>query len=246
MSIVGLETFPEITDFPQTEDEICNVLRDSLIRKIEIFALGPAGTNIEQAAHLWILRMGVSRKTEFKLCDTPESCLMKAREVSREGCLAIFWTCAVYAKENEFFFTNLDTLPFFTQQVMLLDEMQLATRGSLLGELLDKKRIPGSWVVASHPSPAPLVRHLPCKVVLVNSNAEAAKQCVARKVEACITTEKARAIYQLAKLHSFGSPPMVFFGGIAPRGIELVQRVWSQIKHFRSRPSCIVLQLTEV
>jgi hypothetical protein len=57
-----------------------------------------------------------------------------------------------------------------------------------------------------------------------DSNAEAAVRCAAGEAEACITTESARRLYGLVKLHSFGSPEMVFFGGICQRGAELVSQ----------------------
>ena len=74
-----------------------------------------------------------------------------------------------------------------------------------------------------------LVRNLGCQVELVNSNAQAADQVVAGEVELCITTEAARESRGLVKLHSFGSPPMVFFYGIAGPSIEVVRKAFAQL-----------------
>ena len=197
-------------------------LNSSVVRKVVCCALGPVGNNIEQAAILWARSMKITGKTEIILRDTPEACLELARSFKNNGVLAVFWTCAVYAKENEFFFCNPDVYPFFFQQEMPLDEMQLATRK----EIADKIDgvIPIGYKVASHPSPAPLVRNLHVEVILHNSNAAAAKACAEGKTELCITTESARRNNRLVKIHSFGSPNMVFFGGITQYGFDLLSK----------------------
>jgi len=227
--VQGLESFLSFEGLPRDEEEIKTVLNLREIQEIRIFALGPEGTNISQACRQWADRMGVAFKTKVILCDTPEISLEKARQVAERGVLTIFWTCAVYAKEHEFFFTNPDVLPFFFTEIMDLDEMQFATRQEMVSQL-NNGEVPRNWRIASHPSPAPLVRNLKCKVVIVNSNAAAAKDCKEGAVEACITTEKARKIYNLVKVHSFGSPPMVFFGGITSKGAELLQHCYSEIR----------------
>lgn len=199
---------------PESEEEKKKVLCSRAIKEVRIFALGPDGTNISQVSSQWARRMGISFKTRIILCSTPEACLREARRVSEEGVLAVFWTCAVYAKENEFFFSNPDVLPFFFIEIMNLDEMQLAARKE--GDISK---------VASHPSPFPLVADMGCQIVLVDSNSAAAKLCKLGEVDACVTTEKARKIYGLVKLHSFGSPPMVFFGGITSRGAKTIKGI---------------------
>ena len=224
MMIRGLNTFPLI-DMPQNEKEIQQVLQSPFIKKIVVFALGPEGTNIVQAARQWMKRMNIAEKTEIHLCDTPELSLAEARKISDNGIVAVFWTCAVYVKEAEFFFTNPDILAFFFTEIMNLDEMQFATRQDLVVQV-QNNGIPRSWKIASHPSPAPLVKDLGCKVVLVNSNSAAAKSCSVGEVEACITTESGRKIYGLVSLHSFGSPPMVFFGGTTSHGARVIKEAW--------------------
>jgi hypothetical protein len=199
------------------------ILCSPAIERVVCCALGPVGNNIEQAAHLWLGRLGIADKGEVVLRDTPELCLELARTITDDGVVAVFWTCAVYAHENELFFRNPDVLPFYFQQKMRLDEMQLATRQDMKNLITDGC-VPIGWRVASHPSPAPLVRRLGCEVSLHNSNAAAAKACFEGRTELCITTEKARGIYGLVKIHSFGSPLMVFFGGITQHGLGQLQK----------------------
>lgn len=222
-----LERFPDVEGLPLEKEEKRIVLGSSGIKKVVLCALGPEGTNISQACRRWAEKMGISEKTEVKLCDTPELSLKEAQKVQEKGVLAVFWTCAVYAHEAEFFFTNPKILPFFFTEVMDLDEMQIATREDLP---VEKGKIPEEWKIASHPSPVHLVRNLECEKVIVTSNGEAARVCKAGEVEICVTTESARKIYGLKKIHLFGSPPMVFFGGITPHGIKVIKKVLSHSK----------------
>lgn len=216
-----LPVFPPAWDLPQDPAEIEKVLASDAVREVRCFALGPEGTNIAQACVRWLRRVGIEDKSKLFLCPTPEDSVVDARRETEaeRGILGLFWTCAVFDREKEVFFRNADSYPFFVQETMLLDEMQLATRPELASAY--GRSIPGHWRIASHPSPAPLVEMLPCEVVLARSNADAAAVCAAGGTDACITTESARQIYGLAKLHSFGSPPMVFFGGITTEGAKL-------------------------
>jgi prephenate dehydratase len=107
---------------------------------------------------------------------------------------------------------------------MNLDEMQLATRPELLPEIKNGK-IPKDWKIASHPSPAPLVRKLGNPIIFANSNAHAAELCQKGKTELCVTTESARKIYNLKKVFSFGSPPMIFFGGITAQTAQFLKNI---------------------
>jgi len=225
LKIEGLERFTEVPPklYNLREEEIKRVLQSEKIKKVICFALGPKGTNIGQAVEKWIKRMDISSKTEIIFCETPEESVEKGKKVKEEGVLAIFWTCAVYVGEAELFFTNPDTLPFFFVEKMELDEMQLATRAELLGEINNGK-IPKDWKIASHPSPVHLVRKLENPIVFAKSNAHAAVLCQEGKVELCITTESARKIYKLERIFGFGSPPMIFFGGITQRGLELIKK----------------------
>jgi len=223
--VQGLPSFPELNGLPQNGEAKLRALHSPVVKSVVCFCLGPEGTNIEQAAKRWIDRMGITYKARVVLCLTPEDSLRQAREVTEEGVLAVFWTCAVYAKEAEFFFTNPDILTFYFNEVMNLDAMQLATRPEMGSQLIPNADgdviIPSSWLIASHPSPQHLVKPLGCEVVLVNSNAAAAEHCAKRLSAACITTETARKIHGLVTIHMFNSPPMVFFGGITAAGAAL-------------------------
>lgn len=227
ISLDVLEAFPPVTGLPESEEEMRATMRSLDIERIQCYALGPAGTNISQAAERWAERMGVSGKTEIILCETPEASLEQARAVDTEGVIGLFGTCAVYYALNTLFFQNPAALPFFAEEVMFLDEMQLAAKADRAGEVEGK--VPSDWRVASHPSPAPLVRNLGCHVELVNSNAQAADECAQGRVELCITTESARQSRGLVKLHSFGSPAMVFFYGIAGPSIAVVRNACANL-----------------
>ncbi|OJI06235.1 hypothetical protein BK004_04560 [bacterium CG10_46_32] len=228
VSLDVLEAFPRVVGLPESDEEMGATMRSPDIMRIQCYALGPEGTNISQAAARWAERMGVSGKTEISLCETPETSLEQAQAVDEAGVIGLFGTCAVYFALNKLFFQNPATLPFFATEIMFLDEMQLAALPSRATSM--NGSVPSAWRVASHPSPAPLVRSLECKVVLVNSNAQAADQCAQGIVELCITTESARKSRGLTKLHSFGSPPMVFFYGTAGPSIDVVRNAYANLK----------------
>ncbi len=222
--IKGLKRFNVVGNLPKDPGEQGEIFRSESIRKITCFVLGPLGTNMVQACEQWIKEMNIEDKTEIILCETPEESIERARNVNEEGHVAIFWTCAVYNCLCNVFFQNPDTLTFFIEVVMYLDEMQLAARPEKVSEVEDGI-IPKHWKILSHPSPAPLVRDLGCEIILTTSNAKAAELCAAGKSDACITTEAARKIYNLATLHKFGSPKMVFFGGITTHGVEIISKI---------------------
>jgi len=232
-----LPIFRPVGGLPVSDENVREALASDLIRQIRHFALGPEGTNILQACSRWTVRMQIEHKAHTVLCDTPEDSILAARQLAEPSTLGVFWTCAVYSREMEVFFRNPDTLPFFTQETMALDKMQLATRPALTAELNDTcVPVPSDWRIAVHSSPAALLPHHR-NVVLVNSNAAAAIDCAAGRVEACITTESARSRHGLTSLHCFGSPEMVFFGGITHAGAELIRAAQAQSarSHFDSR-----------
>ena len=177
--------------------------------------------NIPQACQIWINRLGIGDKTEIRLGRIPEEYIATALTV--RGVVAIFWTCAVFAREHQVFFRNANTLPFFFEQVMALDEMQLVTKTAI-------GSIESDWKIASHVSPAPLVDSLVeqgCTVVDASSNGTAAQMCANGEVELAIVTESARIKYGLIKVHSFGSPEMLFLGGITEEGVRILTQVYS-------------------
>jgi hypothetical protein len=222
-----LAAFPGRAGLPNSSDEIQATMQSPDIKRIMCFALGPEGTNISQAAMRWINRMNVSEKSDIILCDTPEASLAQAQAVDGDGAVALFGTCAVYFALHKLFFQHPGALTFFIEEVMDLDEMQLATSPTHVQAIADG--VPDTWQVASHPSPAPLVRNLGCEVKLVNSNAKAADEVAQGNAELCITTESARESRGLVKLHSFGSPAMVFFYGIIGPSIEVVRSAYARL-----------------
>lgn len=210
-----LPTFPAAPTLSPAELAVRLVSRR--VRRVMHFALGPAGTNIAQACMSWSRENGIWDKAEFVLCSTPEDSLERARTVTEDGVLPLFWTCAVYFRLNELFFSNPDVFPFLFSQNMPLDNMQLCVRA----ELKEQEIAPG-WRTASHPSPSPLVKDLPNKVVLTTSNAQAAIMCASGQTELCITTAQAAALHKLHTLHMFGSPVMAFFAGTTRHGLNVL------------------------
>lgn len=203
-------------------DTVINTLKTSDI-KIKIFALGPEGTNIGAAAKHWAKEYGFYEKSEIIFCNTPDEELRKAEEIKDDKILPIFTLCAVYYKLYEMYFKHYNLYFFLHHYYMELDEMQLVSRHQ------KTENIPDCWTIASHPSPSPLISNLKNKIIYVSSNSEAAKKCAEGAVDACITTESARIIYSLNKLHSFGSPTMLFTFGTTCHGINIIKR-YSDVK----------------
>lgn len=230
--ITQLDFFLSLDGLPEGENRVLAVLQSPMISEVRSFALGPIGNNIQQASERWINRMGIRPKSKVILCDTPELCLQEARKVLDDNVVSVFWTCSVYYKLNIFFFTNPDILPFFFTEVMPLDEMQLALNPRLASEMPDF--ILSQLTIATHPSPAPLLKDQYHKIIFAKSNAHAARLCKDGEVDACITTETARKIYNLVKVHSFGSPRMVFFGGITAHTAEILRTVYQNTDHFQA------------
>ena len=218
-----LPTFHSAKGLPQSSPETIAALNSDCVRQVHSHALGPQGTNIIKAAMHWHESMGIAHKARIIECKTPEDGLQLARSAKDDGTLHVFWTCGVYFKEHELFFTNPDTLPFQFQVIMPLDEMQLASRADSVSQLLGADSI-AHCSILTHPSPAPLLNTLPVKVIHVSSNAEAAIRCAAGEAEGCITTEAARVLHGLVTVHRFGSPPMIFFGGVSTAGADLLRR----------------------
>jgi hypothetical protein len=229
-SLHAFPRFRPVSGLPACDRDIRCALASHRVTHVRNFALGPEGTNIAQACSRWIRRMEIEHKADIALCDTPENSIIAARQLTKPGILAVFWTCAVYSREMEVFFGNPDTFPFFAQEIMALDEMQLATRPELAATI-EGQEVPASWRIAAHPSPVALVSPHHRNVVLVNSNAAAAVECAVGRVEACITTESARQRNNLKMLHLFGSPEMVFFAGITRAGAELMRRAHAETQN---------------
>lgn len=220
----GLSVFLHRDDLPVTEEERHEVLRSPYIEKVICFVLAPAEANIPQACQMWLERVGIAGKTEIRFGKVPEEYIAEALTVT--DTVAIFWTCAVFKREYNVFFQNTNTLPFFFEQVMRLDEMQLAGRTTYVD-------FNACLTIASHVSPAPLADSLLKEghhIVDASSNGVAAQMCADGQVSLCITTESARKKHGLAKLHSFGSPEMVFFGGITETGAGIIANAYQQMQ----------------
>lgn len=231
--IKGLKVFSEMDGLPETTKDQIATLESDMVRRVICFSLGPEGTNIAQASRLWLEAMCITRKSEVRLGDTPEACLQAARGVIKDGVVAVFVTCAVYADESRFFFINPDVFPFWSQHIMLLDEMQLAATPEFL-RATEHGPMPGKIKVASHPSPQHLLQDIGCEIIIVSSNAAAAKHCRDGLSSACITTESARKIYGLETLHKFGSPRMVFFFGITGHSAGIIKRAFAGVNAMRA------------
>lgn len=219
---------------PLNKEEMRIAFQSERVKEVICFVLGPPGTNIGQACMMWVKsgwlnEVGIRQKTKIVFCATPEEAVEKAKEVQDSGTVPIFWTCAVYPALNDIFFSNPDTLPFAIQVITPLDRMQLATRQDrveIVKEIINGK-ILLSCKIISHPAPAPLVKKIVEKFGFVieytTSNSMAAKLCSEGVAHLCITTETARKTYGLVTVHEFGSPPMVFFGGLTKHGLKVLE-----------------------
>lgn len=195
--------------------------RDS-VRAVKIFALGPAGTNMQQASQEWIRATDIAAKADITLCATPEDSIEQALSVTDPGVVPIFALCAVYFDLCKVYFTYGTNYTFLSHLYMPLDSMQLASRYDSLDEL------PPNATVATHYSPAPLLDGTSYQRRLVDSNAEAARQCASGETDACITTETARKLHGLKRNFLFGSPPMLFTFGTTLHGVDVLKRVMAQ------------------
>ncbi len=215
MNKMDLKQFTEV-DFDYSYIE--KVLTGQGIKTIKIFSLGPEGTNIIKATRQWVEKTGISHKSEYIYCDTPEEEVEKAREVKESGVFPIIALCAVYYKLNDLYFNYEDCYFFMHHYYMPLDKLQLAAREEV-------ETIPEDWTIAVHPSPKPLITGLKNKTVKANSNSSAAQLCAAGIANACITTEEAKTAYSLKTLHSFGAPNMLFTFGTTKHGINLLKQL---------------------
>lgn len=238
---MALKKFLPQQGLPQTESDIINTLKSGEIREIRNFVLGPGMiSNIPQACQRWLKRTGLETKGTFYFGETPKKYLLAAQEVREPGVVPLFWTCAVYGEEKDLFFDGgTRTFMFFVREVMPLDHMQLACAGELSDiekiNLCSQELLPCRFkILTSHKSPEPLLRGIlqnnpHCQWQEATSNGAAAITCRNGEVDLCITTESARKEQGLNLIHSFGSPDMVFFGGLTEHGAIVVRQAYSQI-----------------
>ncbi|WP_299142907.1 hypothetical protein [uncultured Vibrio sp.] len=188
--------------------------------------MGPKGSNISQAANAWSTKNELIEKENIIFCETPEEALTRSESEYKQGEVNLAWTCAVYFREHELFFSNHDHSLFFDQYKMKLDNMQSVCK-------LEKKlSLEVATTIASHPSPSVLLRKAGAHISIVdaNSNSEAARLCAEGKVEACITTESARKIYGLKTVHEFGSPEMLFFASLPPSSSKYLRGLHNEFR----------------
>ena len=214
MAVKKLKRFPEVQF---SSDEVVEVLRNQNIKEVNFSVLGPEGTNISQSSKRWSMEMEIAYKSVYSFCDTPDQSVENARKIRSPSTFPLFVACAVYYDMHRLFFENPDCYVLMDHHYMQLDNMQLAAREAA-------SEIPAGWVIASHPSPKPLLSPLENKIIDSTSNSAAAKSCAEGVVDACMTTETARRIYGLETIHEFGSPVMLFTYGTTPHGVKLLEK----------------------
>lgn len=214
-NIVFAEKLKGFIDINLNLNMIGIYLKMDLIREVRIFVLGPEGTNIFEAAKLWAKERSIESKCSFTLCATPEEAVYEAKKVKGENILPVFVLCAVYYKLHELYFFNTDCLFFMDHLYMKLGDMQLAALS------YSEKN---NYKVFAHPSPAKLVDSIDnVNLEYSDSNGYAARRCKEEEGSLCITTEKARSIYELEKIYDFGSPFMLFTFGTSYNGVKLLE-----------------------
>lgn len=168
---------------------------------ITVHTLGPAGTNCEKAAHLWLKENGHSG--EVKLYETLEDA---AKNMAHTADNDVLLGCIVYPHLHHLVFKNLNYLKLIDCFVMDTHNMVLASKNAARNEIR---------TVGSHPAPQDLIHQVPgisklFSITLFNSNSEAARQCAADVVDACISTDISATRCGLAILADFGPVPMGF------------------------------------
>ncbi|RCG26205.1 hypothetical protein DQ384_29995 [Sphaerisporangium album] len=176
-----------------------------MVEDLELHTLGPTGTNCEAAARHWLRSRGAD-DTRVELHPTLEDAVTAVlADPDRSALLA----CVVYPDLHNIVFGNLDSLALRDCFVMPTHSMVLASRG---GE--------APRTVASHAAPVSLIDHMDVRIRLVDSNAQAALDCAAGEVDACVTTSVAAEAAGLTVLKDFGPVPMGF-SVHAPHEIEV-------------------------
>ncbi len=193
------------------------LIKSDKVARVKLFALGPEGTNISQAAKLWAEHLRILDKTEMILCATPEDEVEEAMKVDKKGVVPIFALCAVYNDLCKLFFKYGSNYTFLHHFYMRLDKMQLASKKYI------NETMPNNATIASHYSPSVLLENTEYNICMADSNAAAARKCFYGETDACITTETARKIYGLNTLKEFGAPSMLFTFGTTEHGIRQLQ-----------------------
>ncbi|MFD9885672.1 bacilysin biosynthesis protein BacA [Streptomyces alboflavus] len=161
-----------------------------------LHTLGPTGTNLETAAHLWLRRQGRVGDGQVVLHTSLEQAMESVPRTGEHALLA----CAVYPELHTLVFGNLGTCRMVDCFLWPTHEMVLAAPPGARAE---------PRTVATHPAPAGLVPDRGARR-LVTSNAQAAIDCAAGRADACVTTVVAARAHGLRVVRSFGEVPMVF------------------------------------
>ncbi|WP_206957891.1 hypothetical protein [Trinickia acidisoli] len=169
---------------------------------LKIHTLGPAGTNCEKAAGVYLDRRGIDG--QIVLYDTLEEAAdeMMGTEESDDLLLG----CIVYPYLHELVFRNHHWMKLVDCFVIDTYDMVFASR------LNDASRVES---IGSHPAPVDLLAGVAglsssLEPMLVTSNSEAARLCVAGRFDACISTRVAAERAGLNVLQNFGPVPMGF------------------------------------
>ena len=168
---------------------------------VTVHTLGPAGTNCEKAAYLWLEKN--HQHGDVKLHQTLEEA---AQYMAATDSNDVLLGCIVYPHLHHLVFNNLNYLKLTECFVMNTHSMVLASKVINPAEIK---------TVGSHPAPQDLIRQVPdinsqLAVHLFNSNSEAARQCAIGTVDACITTDISASRCGLPILANFGPVPMGF------------------------------------
>lgn len=147
--------------------------------------LGPEGTNSQKAAREYLLRAGAN--AELRLFDTFEEVATALIDHTLDRALI----CTAYLKFSALYFERVPELHIAESFVADLHPMVIATRPG---------QAAGIASFTAQPAILPLVRRYLAEVdyVPAASNASAARDVVARKVDAALTTEVAAMTHGLA------------------------------------------------
>ncbi|MDD5110122.1 MAG: hypothetical protein PHI63_02810 [Patescibacteria group bacterium] len=226
---------------PTAEFDIVEALRADGVSEIRNFVLGPkvGMSSICQACQRWLIRTRLASKATVITGNDPVTYLAQALEVREVGVVPLFWTSPVLGNEKDLFFgPGAGTLMFWIVERMRLDGLQLAARPQnatsfVISALQTTHRVPPDWrYITSHRSLQPLLLDVlranrDLEWVQAMSTGHAAELCAAKQVDACVCTEVMRQQYRLETLQEFGSPDMLFFGGLTPHGASVIRAAYA-------------------
>lgn len=161
----------------------------------EIWTLGPSGTNCEAAAQHYIATR-LNGNGKIVLSETLESAVASAKGNPDRAVLG----CVVYPDLHKIVFSNLDGFE-------LSDVFLFPTSNMVLASWKDT--LPERARIVSHPAPSILAPRS-SEIIFVTSNVVAASDCISRKFDGCITTEKSAKANGLKIIQDFGPVNMGF------------------------------------